>query len=564
MAVLFRQAALSCAILSGLFLTACAQQSATETVSDTVSVKVLAINDLHGNLKPSGRGIKLKGENPAQPEQLQDVAAGGVEYLHTAVAEIKRKNPNHVFVAAGDLIGATPLLSALFHDEPTIESLNLMGLDIAAVGNHEFDHGLAELLRKQQGGCHPVQGCTQGHQFEGAKFQYLAASTRHAATGETVLPAYEIKEFDGIPIAFIGLTLENTSRLVSASGIAGLTFANEAQTVNKLVPELKAKGIEAIAVLIHEGGTPVGSINECPGISGPIVKIVEQLDKAVDFIVSGHTHEAYTCVVDGRLVTSGHRYGTLVTEIDVELDRKSRDVKSAQANNVVVRHSQYAKEPAQTALIARYEALSAPLEKRVISTIGADFTRETDSSWMAPVGQLLADAHLAATVDADKGSAVMALTNPGGVRASLHANAQGEVTFGDIYAVQPFSNNLVTVTLTGEQLLRVLEQQFRPDGQEYEMLQVSKGFTYQWSDKAPLGAKVVPGSVQLHGKALQATQEYRVTINNFIASGADGFSVFTEARDPLMGGLDVEVLEAYLKANPGIKPAAFDRVIRID
>lgn len=557
MTSVFRPAAVCSAILSALLLSSCASQA---PVSDTVSVKVLAINDLHGNLKTPGKGVKVKGEDPAQPDVAVEVQAGGVEYIHTAVAELKSKNPNHVFVAAGDLIGASPLLSALFHDEPTIESLNLMGLDLAAVGNHEFDHGLAELLRKQNGGCHPETGCTSGQPFTGAKFQYLAASTRYADSGKTVLPAYQIKEFDGVPVAFIGLTLEGTSKVVSATGIAGLTFADEAETVNALVPELKAKGVEAIVVLIHEGGTPVGSINECPGISGPIVQIVKQLDKAIDLIVSGHTHEAYTCEIDGRLVTSGHRYGTLVTEIDLQLSRQSGDVVSSSANNLVVRHSQFKAEPKQTALIARYEALSAPLANRVVSTIGAEFSRELDESGASAMGQLLADAHLAATTAADKGAAVIALTNFGGVRAALQPGQNGQITFGDIYAVQPFSNNLVTVSLTGDQLRRILEQQFHPNGQEYEMLQVSQGFSYQWDDRKPLGQKIVPGSIKLNGQPLQMAQSYRVTINNFVASGADGFTVFTEATNPLTGGLDVDVLEQYLTAHPGIKPAAFDRV----
>ncbi|MFC4653896.1 bifunctional metallophosphatase/5'-nucleotidase [Rheinheimera marina] len=560
MTSVFRPAAVCSAILSALLLSSCASQA---PVSDTVSVKVLAINDLHGNLKTPGKGVKVKGEDPAQPDVAVEVQAGGVEYIHTAVAELKSKNPNHVFVAAGDLIGASPLLSALFHDEPTIESLNLMGLDLAAVGNHEFDHGLVELLRKQNGGCHPETGCTSGQPFTGAKFQYLAASTRYADSGKTVLPAYQIKEFDGVPVAFIGLTLEGTSKVVSATGIAGLTFADEAETVNALVPELKAKGVEAIVVLIHEGGTPVGSINECPGISGPIVQIVKQLDKAIDLIVSGHTHEAYTCEIDGRLVTSGHRYGTLVTEIDLQLSRQSGDVVSSSANNLVVRHSQFKAEPKQTALIARYEALSAPLANRVVSTIGAEFSRELDESGASAMGQLLADAHLAATTAADKGAAVIALTNFGGVRAALQPGQNGQITFGDIYAVQPFSNNLVTVSLTGDQLRRILEQQFHPNGQEYEMLQVSQGFSYQWDDRKPLGQKIVPGSIKLNGQPLQMAQSYRVTINNFVASGADGFTVFTEATNPLTGGLDVDVLEQYLTAHPGIKPAAFDRVQKV-
>ena len=240
--------------------------------------------------------------------------------MATLVKELRDGHKNTIFVAAGDLIGASPFLSAMFHDEPTIEALSMMGLDIASVGNHEFDEGKDELLRMQNGGCHPVDKCQGPHPFLGAKFHYLAASTIEKATGKTVFPAYEIRTFEGIPVAFIGLTLKGTPNIISPESAAGLEFRDEAETVNALVPELKARGVEAIVVLIHEGGMPTGDYNECPGISGPIVDIVKKFDKAVDIVVSGHTHQAYVCEIDGRLVTSGDKYGTIVTAIDVKLD----------------------------------------------------------------------------------------------------------------------------------------------------------------------------------------------------------------------------------------------------
>jgi len=245
-----------------------------------VAVKVLAINDFHGNLLPPLGGIRIK--DPADPGKTVVVAAGGAQYLASAVAELRSKNRNHIFVAAGDLIGASPLLSALFRDEPTIQSLSLMGLEVSAVGNHEFDRGSAELLRMQHGGCHPVDGCKGPTPFTGARFKYLAASTVVEATGQTLFPAVHVKHFDGIPVAFIGLTLKDTPTIVVPSGVQGLRFRDEAQTVNELVPQLRSQGIEAIVVLIHEGGLPSGDYNECPGISGPIVDIVKQLDPAVD------------------------------------------------------------------------------------------------------------------------------------------------------------------------------------------------------------------------------------------------------------------------------------------
>ncbi|MBN8986376.1 MAG: metallophosphoesterase, partial [Rhizobiales bacterium] len=245
--------------------------------SDRVPLRILAINDLHGNLEPPPGGIRI--DDPINKERKIRINAGGVEHMATLVRQLRADHKNTTFVAAGDLIGASPFLSAMFHDEPTIESLSLMGMEIASVGNHEFDEGKTELLRMQNGGCHPTDGCRGPHPFTGAKFRYLAASTFDRSTGTTLFPPYVIKTFDGIPVAFIGLTLKNTPRLVSPVGVTDLEFRDEADTVNALVPELKAKGVEAIVVLIHEGGFPTGDYNACPGISGPIVDIVKKLDK---------------------------------------------------------------------------------------------------------------------------------------------------------------------------------------------------------------------------------------------------------------------------------------------
>ena len=314
-----------------------------------VELRILAINDFHGNLRPPPGGIAIA--DPDDKTKKTVVAAGGAEHMATLVRELRDGHKNTIFVAAGDLIGASPFLSAMFHDEPTIEALSMMGLDVASVGNHEFDEGKDELLRMQNGGCHPVDKCQGPHPFQGAKFRYLAASTFEKATGTTVFPAYEIRTFEGIPVAFIGLTLKGTPNIISPESAAGLEFHDEAETVNALVPELKARGVEAIVVLIHEGGVPTGNYNECPGISGPIVDIVKKFDHAVDVVVSGHTHRAYVCEIDGRLVTSGDKYGSIVTAIDIKLDPVSRDVVSARASNNIVRTASYAKNPDQTVLL---------------------------------------------------------------------------------------------------------------------------------------------------------------------------------------------------------------------
>src|SRR5580704_4921994 len=338
-----------------------------------VELRILAINDFHGNLRPPAGGIRIA--DPADKTKKIDVPAGGAEHMATLVKQLRQGHANSIFVAAGDLIGASPFLSAMFHDEPTIESMSMMGLAISAVGNHEFDEGKDELLRMQNGGCHPVDGCQGPHPFPGATFHYLAASTFDKSTGKTIFPPYEIRQFEGIPVAFIGLTLKGTPGIVSPVGVAGLEFKDEADTVNALVPELKARGVEAIVVLIHEGGFPTGDYNECPGISGPIVDIVKKFDRAVDVVISGHTHQAYVCDIDGRLVTSGDKFGTVVTAIDLRLDRASRDIVSAKADNVIVRTSDYAKDPEQTALLEAYEKVAAPIANRAAGVITATLSR---------------------------------------------------------------------------------------------------------------------------------------------------------------------------------------------
>lgn len=543
------------ATLLAALLVACSTPRPTEPVR----VKILAINDFHGNLRPPQGGIRIR--DPQDAGKTINVEAGGAEHLATALRELRAKNPNHVFVAAGDLVGASPLVSALFHDEPTVESLSLMGLEISAVGNHEFDEGAAELLRLQRGGCHPTDGCKGPQSFAGAKFQYLAASTVEQRTGKTILPAYAVKRFQGIPIAFIGLTLKDTPSIVVPAGVAGLEFRDEAATVNALVPELRRQGIEAIVVLIHEGGIPTGDYNECPGIAGPIVDIVKRFDKAVDLVVSGHTHRAYNCRIDGRLVTSADKYGTLLSEIDIVLDPASGDVREAQAQNLIVRTAQFGKDAAQSQLIAAYEQLAAPLAKRVVGRVAAALSRDESPAGESAVGQLVADAQLAATADA---GAQIALMNPGGLRAALSGAADGQVRYEDLFAVQPFYNNLVTLTLTGAQLQRALEQQWLNQPRP-RVLQVSRGFGYSWQAGKPPGERVVPGSLRLNGVAIEPQQRLRVTVNSFLAGGGDNFSVFKQdGQDVRTGMMDIDALERHVQRAGTVAPGTLDRIRRVD
>jgi 5'-nucleotidase len=544
------------ALLAGLALAPCQAQTASP-----VDLRILAINDFHGYLRPPPGGIRIS--DPEDKAKKIVVPAGGAEHMATLVRQLREGHKNTIFVAAGDLIGASPFLSAMFHDEPTIESLSMMGLEVASVGNHEFDEGMDELRRMQNGGCHPVDKCQGPHPFPGAKFHYLAASTFEKATGKTVFPPYEIRQFEGIPVAFIGLTLKGTPNIISPASAAGLEFRDEAETVNALIPELKARGVEAIVVLIHEGGVPTGDYNECPGISGPIVDIVKKFDRAVDVVISGHTHQAYVCDIDGRLVTSGDKYGTLVTAIDLKLDPKTRDVISAKAENTIVRSQTLAKDASQTALIEAYDRLAAPIANRPAGSVTETLSRVPNAAGESALGDVIADAQLAATSSPEKGGAVIAFTNPGGVRTDIARREDGAVTYADLFSSQPFRNQLITLTLTGKQIKDTLEQQWL-DPKRPRILQVSKGFAYVWDASKGDGERIIAERMTLNGVPIDPAATYRVTVNNFLSLGGDGFTILKEGQAPLTGPYDVDALQAYFQANSPVGSAPGNRIQRVN
>ena len=546
--------------LAALLLFASASFAIAES-ANPVDLRILAINDFHGYLQPFAGGIRIA--DPADKTRKIPVPAGGSETMASVVRNLRDGHPNNIFVAAGDLIGASPFLSAMFHDEPTIESLSMMGLELASVGNHEFDEGKDELLRMQNGGCHPVDKCQGPHPFPGARFHYLAANTFETATDKTLFPPYEIRIFDGIPVAFIGLTLKGTPEIISPASAAGLAFGDEADTVNALIPELKQRGVEAIVVLIHQGGEPAGDYNECPGISGPIVDIVKRFDRAVDVVISGHTHRAYVCEIDGRLVTSGDKYGTLVTAIDLKLDRATKDIISAKADNVIVRIGAFARDREQTALLSAYDRVSAPIADRRAGTVTETLSRTPNDAGESVLGDIIADAQLAATGAADKGGAAMAFTNPGGIRTDIAKKDDGAVSYADVFSSQPFRNQLVTLTLKGAAIKEMLEQQWL-DPKRPRILQVSNGFTYAWDASKPFGEHVIADRMMLNGMRIEPEKPYRVTVNNYLALGGDGFAAIKGGTDAQFGIYDSDALFFYFQANSPLAPVAQNRIARTD
>lgn len=534
-----------------------------------VDVQLLSFNDLHGNLEPpTGSAGRLTHLNEDGTTRTID-GVGGVEYLATHLRQAREGNRYSVTAAAGDMIGASPLVSGLFHDEPTIEALNKLKLDVSSVGNHEFDEGARELARIQNGGCHPTAGCfEEGKTFQGANFPYLAANVADEKTGKPLLDPYFIWERNGVKIGFIGVTLEGTANIVSAEGIKGLKFGDEVETINKYTKVLERKGVKSIVALLHEGGLPAsGAYNyncDSPGpgdgISGPIVDIAKNVSPQVDALVTGHTHQAYACTIPDpagkpRTVTSAASFGKLYTDTTLTYDRRSKDIVRtavASANHVVTRDVPKAED--MTKLIDRWKTLAAPIASRPVGYIAGDIDNPAEAP-EKPLGNLIADAQLEGMAPADKGGAQLALMNPGGVRAPLvhkasGAEGDGVVTYGEAYTVQPFTNMMTAVDLTGAQLITALQQQVSGANQAApKILQVSKGFTYTL-DMTKTGAdRIVTSSVKLNGEAIDPSKTYRVAMNEFLAGGGDGFAVLKEHKNKLVGASDLDLFTAYLGAH---------------
>ncbi|WP_200307140.1 esterase-like activity of phytase family protein [Streptomyces adelaidensis] len=540
----------------------------------TADVQLLSFNDFHGNLEPpTGRDANLGSKLDAKSTPV-----GGAEYLAARLKQLREGTDASLTVAAGDVIGASPFLSGLFHDEPTVESMEKLRLDVTSVGNHEFDEGTEELLRIQHGGCHPEDGCyIEDEPYDGSAFPWLAANVLDRTTGEPLLAPTWVKKVDGVKVGFIGMTLEGTPEVTGQSGISSVRFTDEVETADAAARELRRQGVEAIVVLLHEGGIQAGSYGQCDGISGPVVDIAKHLDPAIDAVVTGHTHQPYICSLpdpagNPRTVTSASSFGRVVTETRLPVDRRTGDVvreRVAAMNHLVTRAG--AKDADQTAVIDKWKALSAPLANRVVGSVTADITRSETRDAESDLANLVADAQLAATSAPERGGAQIALMNPGGVRADLvHASstggeALGEITYAEAFAVQPFAGTLVSVDLTGARIEQILEEQFNDSGTRAPtlMLGVSKGLTYSFSRGAPAGDRIDPASIKLDGEPLDLSATYRVTANTFLAAGGDGFTTFAEGKNTIGGGDDITALTDYLSARSPVAPPGTDRVTEL-
>ena len=560
--------------------------ASASTVSSPFTVKLMGFNDYHGTLESPGTFGTSSAVLTADRSPV-----GGAEFMAAHIARLKKQNPLNVVVGAGDSIGASPLISSLFFDEPSVETLNRIGLEFNSVGNHEFDKGSAELLRLQNGGCKITAGVTDPNSckgatvgtpvpFEGAKFKWLSANVMSTATGKPLLPAYGIKSFNGVKVAFIGMTLKATPSIVTPTGVAGLEFRDEAETVNALIPELRTQGIESIVVLVHEGGFQTGTLGDINGCEGnlagsAIASIVGKLDNAVDMVVSGHTHAAYNCMLPNATgrnisVTSSSAFGRVLTDVDITIDPITRNItKTVATNRLVVRN-----DPATTAdtvvagIVAAYKALVSPIANLVIGAVSADLPNSrSDGACNMPAGTLIADSQLAATQPAAFGNAVIAFMNGGGVRSpgftfasSAAGEGNGNVTYGEAFTVQPFGNSLVTLSLTTQNIKDFLEEQFAGCmGQSATATRFalpSAGFKYTWDGAKACGARIsnvtlrsasaTETLVDANGVVQSPAKSYRVTVNNFMADGGDGYSTLIKGTNRVGGAQDIDALTAFL------------------
>ena len=572
-------------------LAACAVAQA----ADPVSLRLIGINDFHGNLESDGLSLTLA--DPQGGAKPLRVPVGGAAALGGMVKALRADAPNSLLISGGDLIGAAPLVSTLFRHESTIEVMNAIGLDVSTVGNHEFDGGATELKRIAAGGCAAprpdaaVSSCALGR-YAGARFPYLSANVIDAQ-GHTLFAPSVIKDIHGIRVGIIGAVTRSTPSIVTPSGVAGLRFTDEAAAINRAARNLKAHGVRAIVVTIHEGGEvgPAqrrGDWNDttCPDAHGPIFEIARRMTRDVDVIFSAHTHQGYRCLVDGRLIVQGTSYGRGVSVVDLALDPKTHRVLPALTRSInlpvlnehtdpAVRErlaaalpAPYAEilrterpDPAIAEQVAKYVAVVAPKAGQPVGTIGGSFTRGglADST----AGRLIADAQLAATRAPADGGAQIALMNAGGIRSNLECKGTPPctATFGQAFTMQPFGNSLVVMTLSGVQLKALLESQQKPGALEPSVLQPSDGFTYTWQADAPAGERV--RDLMLNGQPIAPRNAYRITVNSFLAEGGDGFTALARGTERSGGGQDIDALIAYLKGAPERSPVLAPRIQRL-
>jgi 5'-nucleotidase len=488
---------LSLTFLNGLNSYACLWKNSE------VEIQLLGINDFHGQINTT--------------KTVDGVEMGRADYLATNMYERASENKNTLMVHAGDVVGASAPVSALFNDEPTIEILNEIGFDVGTVGNHEFDDGADECERLVN---------------EVADFPYTVSNVVYEGTNKTIFPSYYVKRVSGVKIGFVGVVIKDTENIVMPEAIEDIEFLDEIDSVNKSVKKLKRKGVETIVVLAHVPGEQNSETNE---ISGQIADLATGIDDSVDVIFGGHDHSGINGEVDNKLIVETYSAGKAFSDVDLVINKRTGDVIEKEAE--IVNNVQEGVEPDPTikSIIEKYELEVEPVVSQVIGVAAKDITKEQNESGESALGNLIADAQKV-NMDTD-----FSFLNPGGIRADLDA---GEITWGELFTIQPFSNYLVKMTMTGSQIRELLNQQWQKS--TTRMLQIS-GLSYTWDSTKEAGEKVI-NIYDESGNELGEDTEYTITTNSFLASGGDGFSIFATISEQIYGPVDIDALVEYIES----------------
>lgn len=532
-----------------------------------VELRLLAFGDLHGNLRPP-EGPRSQVTNPDGSK----VDAGGAAYLAAYVRQLRSQATNSLLYSVGDSWGSSPIESALLHNEPTVELLNTMGVTAAAVGQHELDEGFTEFRRLQEGGCRPADGCQFGDTFGGAKFPLLAANMTFE-NGEPATLPFNVSYIEGIPVGVIAVMPHNTAQLVAGDGIAGLRFDDEIEAVDRTADMLDFFGVRAIA-LLYTGDIahPTGP-EPCGLTDGPVHAMATRASPKVDVIFTADGAQQFNCsypdpLGQPRAVLQGASHGRMVSVADLMIDRDTRDVmrdRTHAFNQVITRD--IAPDPQIQALADRATEKAEGIAHRPVGRIAADLTKNSAPSGETALGNLIADAQLAA---AGARGAQLALANADGMRADLllaptsDGKDAGVVTYGEAYAVQPFGHTIQVRALTGTQLKDVLEQQFQPGGHgatTERLLASSHNVRYTLTRTAPVGSRI--SDLAIDGHPVAPNGVYRVAVNKYLAEGGDGFTALTQGTDAVGAGTELEALTGYLAAHSPVVPPSTDR-IRVD
>ncbi|MBS4174701.1 5'-nucleotidase C-terminal domain-containing protein [Bacillus sp. FJAT-49736] len=495
-----------------------------------IEVQILGINDLHGQLDVT-RTVGSRNVGRA------DVLAA---YLKQKKAQVK----DTLLVTSGDAVGASAPVSALFQDEPTLNILNALHFDVGTLGNHEFDHGVKEMMRQIYGGTNP----TTGEYFKGLNFPYVCANVIDKKTKKPLLPPYVIKKVHGIDIGFIGVDTTETPSITMPANVKDVEFTDETEAVNKYAKELKKKGVKTIIVLAHDPGN---SDYDGKNATGKVIDMAKNMDPEVDVVFGGHNHAYINTKVAGKRVVQAYSYGTAFAEVHIWIDPRTKDVVKDSAEIVTTYQDSITPDPQIKAMIDKDEERVAPLINQVLGTTTAALTGKQNESGESNLGDLITDAQRDIT------QAQIAITNPGGIRADINS---GEITWGELYTVQPFGNTMITMDLTGDQIRKALNQQWRDDGSS-KMLQIS-GMKYTWDSTKT--DKIVSLTLE-DGTPIEPNQIYTVAMNNFLASGGDGFTEFANGKNQVNGPVDLDALVDYVKKQTGpITMEIQNRIVKVN